>query len=287
MAAVRPKEQVAFLGERLRSHPEDLTETIDYYWTRFLEKSEPLRFDPQSPLLLTALPAGARSSIVSYRTQFRTRFVETDDRLVEDTNDAKLVVQTAASLPLEAATLSNLRAKLRNIELFIAWYDVSGWLGAAQGARHLKTDDIASPLKEPRTRLGQGALLFIDELWIAAVGSRGQALPERLTSLISLLWAPASSSSAQAAPDALQERELHLRRLQVVLYFLMLLDDAHHRLESAFLLAFPLPAVHVKTTRLYLALDTDKHFGREDAAHSVPDLVELADASVLRTPAWI
>lgn len=64
MAAVRPKEQVAFLGERLRSHPEDLTETIDYYWTRFLEKSEPLRFDPQSPLLLT-LPAGARSSIAS------------------------------------------------------------------------------------------------------------------------------------------------------------------------------------------------------------------------------
>lgn len=232
------------------------------------------------PAIFFRRAARLTQSVASHRSQFRARFVETDDRFAEDVNDAKLVVQIAASLPLEASTVLSLRTKLRSIELFNVWYEVSGWLGAMQAARLLKTDDIASPLKEPRNRLGQGSLLFIEELWASSVGSRGQALPERLTSLIYLLWAP--SAPAPPAADALQERELHMRRLQVVLYFVMLLDDAQRRLESAFLLAFPLPAVSVQATRLYLALDTDKHFGRDDAARTVTDLVELADASVLR-----
>lgn len=201
---------------------------------------------------------------------------------MEDIHDAKLVVQTAVSLQSDAEAQRSLRAKLSAIEMFHVWYQVSGWLGVMQASRKLKNDDIASPLKEPRVRVGHGSALFIDELWFAAIGSRSLQLPDRLSLLISQLWAsPTTSSSSSAIDAASHAHEQHIRRLQVVFYFLNLLDDEHHTLESAFLLTFPLPSPFVHITQLFLALDVDKNFARNGAARRIHDLIELADPSVI------
>lgn len=231
-------------------------------------------------MLITAVSSSLRlhrgtAFYISFSVQHRTRFVETDDRLVEDVHDAKLVLQTAASLRTEQDAL---RRQLRAIELFAGWYDVSGWLGAMQATYRQQYDDIGTPLKDARIRLAQGGALFIEELWKAAIGAQNEPIPERFSTLIYTLWSP---SWQQPTSDVAQEHEQQLRRLQVVLYFLMLIDDDKHLLENNFLLAFHLPAASVRLTRLYVSLDTDRHFAREDASRPVHDLIDLADPSIL------